>query len=178
MNTNGLTLEPCLEMSGQLASVARCATNRAKYPSSFVLASTAQSKKIETNKPNQRPPKISETGHHQHYRQHQQRPQQPQQQHVQFSATSASASVVTKFREHYLRPILFVGKGPKTLLLQCYYKNPARSKNYVPVQYQPLLNEELSYPARQHQHPSSRSSQLQYNTYVCIRCVIGERKGD
>merc|ERR1719356_1442269 len=45
MNTNGLTLEPCLEMTGQLASVAKCATNRAKYPSSFVLASTAHIKK-------------------------------------------------------------------------------------------------------------------------------------
>ena len=93
VKTNGLTLEPCLEMSGQLASVAKRATNRAKYPSSRT-APTAQrqNKQVETNKSNQRPPKISEA------EQHQQRPRQPQQQHVRFSATSASASVVTKFR--------------------------------------------------------------------------------
>jgi len=148
MNTNGLTLKPCLEMSGQLANVANRATNRAKYPSSIVSASRAQrqNKQVETNKSNQRPPKISEA------EQHQQRPRQPQQQHVRFSATSASASVVTKFRvptPATLDSVSGYGKGPKILLLQCHYKEPARSKNYVPVQYHPSPNEELSwYPAR------------------------------
>ena len=48
MNTNGLTLEPCLEMNGQLASVAKCATNRAK---SIVLrlGLYGPKQKIETN---------------------------------------------------------------------------------------------------------------------------------
>ena len=76
-----------------------------------------KAKKIETNKPNQRPPKISETEHHQHYRQHQQRPQQPQQQHFQFALPQRQHLSTYRDkgvpREHYLRPILFVGKGPK-----------------------------------------------------------------
>merc|ERR1712157_567272 len=80
----------------------------------IISASTAQrqNKQVETNKSNQRPPKISEA------EQHHQRPQQPQQQHVRFSATSVSASVVTKFRHLRPPPFCQVGKGPKTLSIQ------------------------------------------------------------
>merc|ERR1712087_1079079 len=123
-------------------------------------ASTAQrlNKQVETNKSNQRPPKISEA------EQHHQRPQQPQQQHVRFSATSVSASVVTKFR-HLRTPHSSVGKGPKTLSIQEPREIQKLRTCSIPIFAESVRMQKPSCPAR----PRSKFAQTQDKSYLCTQ---------